>query len=180
MVYFRPLRIVLSVSVLSIFSITLCPINLFFGFKIFGEFSRIHMTSSQTLIRHLEVIFTIVPGNYYPPAQPDKGKRHDGNAVAISRHHTVLPFASQRCRVADSTTMQHWFRSIDTETRPTTGTLAQGDGVKDDEDFQGCGKPMRPVSQSPFMQTGDSVRSTMQAEYIRLPFSPFPAFLTVW
>lgn len=139
MVYFRPLRIVLSVSVLSIFSITLCPINLFFGFKIFGEFSRIHMTSSQTLIRHLEVIFTIVSGNYYPPAQPDKGKRHDGNAVAISRHHTVLPFASQRCRVADSTTMQHWFRSIDTETRPTTGTLAQGDGVKDDEDFQGCG-----------------------------------------
>lgn len=76
--------------------------------------------------------------------------------------------------------MQHWFRSIDTETRPTTGTLAQGDGVKDDEDFQGCGKSMRPVSQSTFMQTGDSVRSTMQAEYIRLPFSPFPASLTVW
>ena len=162
MVYFRPLRIVLSVSVLSIFSITLCPINLFFGFKIFGEFSRIHMTSSQTLIRHLEVIFTIVSGNYYPPAQPDKGKRHDGNSVAISRHHTVLPFASQRCRVADSTTMQHWFRSIDTETRPTTGTLAQGDGVKDDEDFQGCGKPMRPVAQSPFMQTGDSAHSAMR------------------
>ena len=61
MVYFRPLRIVLSVSVLSIFSITLCPINLFFGFKIFGEFSRIHMTSSQTLIRHLEVILRLFP-----------------------------------------------------------------------------------------------------------------------
>lgn len=29
-------------------------------------------------------------------------------------------------------------------------------------------------------ETGDSVRSTMQAEYIRLPFSPFPASLTVW